>query len=236
MRQLARTLNARFDERLSERTRLARDIHDTLLQTVQGSKMVADDALKRPDDAARMRRAMEQVSTWLGQASKEGRATVNLLRAATTEQNDLADAFRRAMEDCRRQGSLQASLSVTGAARDLHPVARDEIYRIGYEAIRNACMHSGGSRLEVEVRYARDLTVRIADDGVGMEPAVADAGKDGHFGLPGMRERVARIGAKLTVVSAPGSGTDIVVVVPGRAIFRRQTTTLVNRLRAHFTN
>jgi signal transduction histidine kinase len=236
MRQLARTLNARFDERLAERTRVARDIHDTLLQTVQGTKMVADDALNRPDDAPRMRRAMEQVSTWLGQASKEGRATVNLLRAPTTDHNDLADAFRRAMEDCGRQGSLQASLSIAGGARELHPVVRDEIYRIGYEAIRNACMHSRGSRLEVEVRYARDLTLRIVDDGLGIEPAIADGGKDGHFGLQGMRERAARIGAKLTVLSSPGSGTDIVVVVPGRAIFRKQTTTLFNRLRAHFTH
>ena len=236
MRQLARTLNARFDERLSERTRLARDIHDTLLQTVQGTKMVADDALNRPDDAARMRRAMEQVSTWLGQASDEGRATVNLLRATTTEQNDLADAFRRAIEDCQRQGSIQASLSVTGGAREMHPVVRDEIYRIGYEAIRNACMHSGGSRLEVEVRYARDLTVRIVDDGVGIEPAIADVGKDGHFGLQGMRERAPGIGAKLTVVSSPGCGTEIVVVVPGRVIFRKQAATPLDRMRAMFTS
>jgi len=237
MRQLASTLNARFDERLAERTRVARDIHDTLLQTVQGTKMVADVALDRPDDAPGMRRALEQVSNWLGQASKEGRETVTALRGSTTEQSDLAEAFRRAIEDCGRQGSIQASLSITGDARKpLHPVVRDEIYRIGYEAIRNACMHSRGSRLDVAVSYARDLTVRIVDDGVGIEPAIADGGKDGHFGLQGMRERAARIGAKLTVVSSPGSGTDIVVVVPGRAIFRRQTTTLFDRLRAQFTN
>jgi signal transduction histidine kinase len=93
--------------------------------------------------------------------------------APTTDHNDLADAFRRAIEDCGRHGSIQASLSVTGGAKELHPVVRDEIYRIGYEAIRNACMHSGGSRLEIEVRYARNLTVRIADDGVGIQPAIA---------------------------------------------------------------
>jgi hypothetical protein len=76
MRQVARSLTARFDERLAERTRMARDLHDTLLQTVQGSKMVADNALSRPEDADGMRRAMEQVSSWLGQASTEGRAAV----------------------------------------------------------------------------------------------------------------------------------------------------------------
>ena len=106
MRQVARALNARFDERLTERTRMARDLHDTLLQTVQGSKMVVDNALYRPDDAG-MRQAMEQVSVWLGQASAEGRAAVNALASSTLEKNDLAEAFRRAIEDCGRQGSLR---------------------------------------------------------------------------------------------------------------------------------
>src|SRR5262249_2824462 len=127
IRQIARMLNARFDERLAERTRVARDLHDTLLQTVQGTKMVADAALAQHDDAAGMRRAMEQVSTWLGQSSMEGRAAVKALRTSTVETNDLAEAFRRAIEDCRRQGSLEASLSVTGEPRDMHPVVRDEV-------------------------------------------------------------------------------------------------------------
>src|SRR5262249_59310886 len=130
-----------------------------------------------------------------GQATREGRATVNALRATTTEQNDLAGAFRRALEDCGRQGSVDARLTVTGDPRDLHPLVRDEVYRMGYEAIRNACLHSRGSRLDVVLEYAGDLTLRIADNGVGIDPAVAGAGKDGHFGLQGMRERAARIGA-----------------------------------------
>jgi signal transduction histidine kinase len=117
MRQVARALNARFDERLAERTRMARDLHDTLLQTVQGSKMVADNALNRPDDVQGMRLAIQQVSSWLGQASAEGRAAVNALRISTIETNDLADALRRAIEDGRRQGTLQGSLLVSGEPR-----------------------------------------------------------------------------------------------------------------------
>src|SRR5262249_59483161 len=109
LRQVARVLNARFDERLAERTRVARDLHDTMLQTVQGSKLAVDDALDHFDDGTETRRTMEQVSQWLGQATQEGRAAVNSLRASTTEENDLADAFRRAMDDCRRQGSLVPS-------------------------------------------------------------------------------------------------------------------------------
>ncbi len=131
MRQIARSLTARFDDRLAERTRVARELHDTLLQTVQGSKLVADHALARPEDTGGMRRAMEQVSGWLGQASTEGRAAVNALRASTTETNDLANALQRAIEECGRQGSLQISLVVAGDSREMHPVVRDEVYRIG---------------------------------------------------------------------------------------------------------
>jgi signal transduction histidine kinase/ligand-binding sensor domain-containing protein len=236
MRQVARALNARFDERLAERTRVARDLHDTLLQTVQGSKMVADDALSRPDDTSGMRHAMERVSTWLGQATTEGRAAVNALRASTNETNDLAEAFRRAIEDCRRKGLAEATLSVNGTPRELHPVVRDEIYRIGYEAIRNACTHSSATRLDVDLSYDRDLTVRVMDNGIGIDAAFVDEGKPGHFGLQGMRERATRIGATFTVVSSADSGTEITLVVPGHVIFRRQTASMLARVRAHFTS
>src|SRR5262249_39160942 len=109
---------------------------------------------------------------------------------------------------------------------------RDEIYRIGYEAIRNACMHSHGGRLDVALDYSADLVLRIADDGVGIDSATSAGGKDGHFGLQGMRERAARIGATLTVVTRSGAGTEIVLLVPGRAIFREQTGSVFDRLRA----
>jgi len=234
VRQLAHALNARFDERLAERTRMARDLHDTLLQTLQGSKMVAEDALARPGDSTGMRDAMEQVCKWLGQATAEGRAAVNSLRTSTTERNDLAEAFRRAIEDCGRHGAIQASLSVIGTPREMHPVVRDEVYRIGCEAVRNACTHSEGSRLEVELTYAHDLMVRVADNGIGMDPSIAAAGKAGHFGLQGMRERAAHIGGKLTMTSSADSGTEVTVTVPGRLIFRTPPVTLVDRLRSLF--
>jgi signal transduction histidine kinase/ligand-binding sensor domain-containing protein len=235
VRQVAQVLNARFDERLAERTRMARDIHDTLLQTVQASKMVADAALTRRDDAAGMERVLEQVSTWLGHVTTEGRAAVKALRTSTTEANDLADAFRRAIEDCQRQGTQEASVAVIGDPADMHPVVRDEVYRIGYEAIRNACIHGSGNRLDVELRYARDLVLRVADNGVGIDPAIADHGQEGHFGLQGMRERAARIGATFNIVTSSNAGTEIVVIVPGRAIFRRPSATRFQRLRAYFS-
>jgi signal transduction histidine kinase len=103
---------------------------------------------------------------------------------------------------------------VVGAARDVHPIVRDELHRIGYEAIRNACAHSMGSRLEVTLRYAQDLSLRVRDNGVGIDAHVLDQGRSRHFGLQGMRERAARIGGRLTVLTSADSGTEVTVVVP----------------------
>ncbi len=225
VRQIAKALSARFDERLAERTRIARDLHDTFLQTIQGSKLVADDALDVSTDPVRMRRAMEQLSSWLAQAMQEGRAALNSLRTSTTQTNDLAEAFRRATENGHVPSSMEAVLSVVGDATEMHPIVRDEIYRIGYEAIRNAYVHSRATRLEVELRYAHDLTLCVRDNGVGIDPAIASKGKEGHFGLRGMRERAARIGAQLTIQSSATSGTEMTVVVPGRIVFRKSNKT-----------
>jgi len=221
MQQMQKLLSARFNERLAERTRMARELHDTFLQTLQGSKLVADDALEQSSDPVHMRRAIEQLSVWLGRAIEEGRAALNSLRTSTTQTNDLAEAFKRATEESRMQGPMEASFSVTGHSKEMHPVVRDEIYRIGYEAIRNSYTHSKGTRLEVGLRYGKDLAVRVSDNGVGIDPTVADQGKNGHFGLQGMRERAARIGGKLTIVSSPTSGTEVTIIVPGGIVFRK---------------
>jgi signal transduction histidine kinase len=231
VRQAATALSALFDERLAERTRMARDLHDTFLQTIQGSKLVADNALKNSDDPERMRRAVEQLSVWLGQATQEGRDALNSLRTSATQKNDLAEAFKRAAEECRLIGPIEVSFSVTGEAKEMHPVVRDEIYRVGYEAIRNACTHSKGSRLEVELKYGHDLALRVKDDGVGIDPTTGDHGTEGHFGLRGMHERVERIGGKLTVASSGTSGTEITVVVPGGIVFREPSASPLDKIR-----
>lgn len=218
--QISRQMAARFDERLAERTRVARELHDTLLQTVQGSKMVADHALKNPTDHSRMVKAMEQLATWLAQATQEGRAALLSLRSSTTEKNDLAEAFRRAIDECGMASRAEISFSVNGLSKEMHPVVRDEIYRIGYEAIRNACAHSGADRLEVSLDYLHDLTLRISDNGKGIDTEIVEQGKEGHFGLRGMKERAQRIGGKFNLISSPDSGTTITLVVPGRVAFR----------------
>jgi ligand-binding sensor domain-containing protein len=101
LRRMAAAMGVRFDERLAERTRIARDFHDTLLQTLQGSKMVADDALSEEADPAQLRRAVVLLAGWLGQAIQEGREALSSLRSSTTEDNDLAAALRRAGDESR---------------------------------------------------------------------------------------------------------------------------------------
>jgi ligand-binding sensor domain-containing protein len=237
VRQISRAIGARFDERLAERTRMARDLHDTFLQTIQGSKLVVDHALKPSTDPSGMRGALEQLSVWLERATQEGRTALNSLRTATAQTNDLAEALRRVTKDDLIPSSMAVTFSVVGDASEMHPIVRDEIYRIGYEAIRNACMHSGASQLAVELRYAHDLVLRVSDNGMGIDPAIADEGKGGHFGLQGMRERAARIAGNLTLGSSSNSGTEIKLVVPGDIVFRKVTAvhrTLSTRIKVFF--
>jgi signal transduction histidine kinase/ligand-binding sensor domain-containing protein len=224
VRRIAGAMKARFDERLAERTRIARDLHDTFLQTIQGSKLVADDALSAPADASHMRQAVEKLSAWLGRATEEGRAALNSLRTSTTEGNDLADAFRRALEECRIHSSMEVSLQVAGQTQEIHPIVRDEVYRIGYEAIRNASVHSHATHLRVGLAYAQDLSLRIWDNGTGIYPDILHRGRPGHFGLQNMRERAARIMGKFSVESSAGSGTVITLTVPGGIIYRKVNT------------
>ena len=237
IRKIAAIMSARFDERLAERTRLARELHDTLLQTIQGSKMVADDVLDQPADLARMHSAMERVSGWLGQAMEEGRTALRSLRASTLETNDLAASLRDAANNCLPRGYMKVEFSIVGTPRQMHPIVRDEIYRIGYEAVRNASMHSRGSLLVVELVYGPDLLLRVTDNGKGIEPAIAAAGKKGHFGLQGMRERAARIGASLNIATSTATGTEVSLTVPGRSVFRGGYSSLrriLERMKAHF--
>jgi signal transduction histidine kinase len=208
-----RFIELRLEERVTERMRIARELHDTLLQTIQASHWVAAAALHTPGDPILQHQALQKLSDWLKRAAWEGRTALNSLRRST--ENDLAEALRRAAAECQTQAT-DTSFSVVGNPGDMHPVVQDEIYRIGYEAIRNACEHAHASHVEVELRYAQDLALRVTDNGVGIEPAVINTGKPGHFGLKGMRERATRIGGQLTLMSGV-SGTEMKLVVPARA-------------------
>jgi signal transduction histidine kinase len=142
------------------------------------------------------------------------------LRASTIETNDLAIAITRLGEELAAEAGGQTSagmrVEVEGEPRTLQPIVRDEVYRIASEALRNAFRHAEAKQIEVELRYdGRQLRLRIRDDGKGIDREYLSAeGRAGHFGLHGMRERAKLMGGKLTVWTAPGSGTEIELSVP----------------------
>ncbi|WP_353066924.1 two-component regulator propeller domain-containing protein [Tunturibacter psychrotolerans] len=228
IRQFRAAMKVRFDERLEERTRLARDLHDTLLQTIQGIKMVADQANESIREPTAKDFA-QRISDWSERASREGRAALDSLRNSATEGNDLAAALRASFEDCAINRAIAVNISVSGKSKEMHPIARDEIYRVGDEAIRNACLHSNGHRIDIELVYDDNLLLRIRDDGRGIDSTILKSGKAGHYGLTGMRERATHIGAKLVVSGSP-EGTEIVLRIPGNAIFKKASASLLTRL------
>ena len=217
LRQYDSTVRMRFNERLEERTRIARDLHDTLLQTIQGSKLVADGVQDYLDDPPRARRTLITLSRWLSQAMDEGRAALESLRS-TAQAEELSEALRHAAETSAPD-SMQVSFIIRGKAVVMHPVARDEVYRVALEAIRNACIHSRASLLTIELHFGRDFMIKVNDNGRGFNPNLVHSGKPGHFGISGMKERASRIGARVSFATASGNGTGFCLVVPGRVIF-----------------
>ena len=135
--------------------------------------------------------------------------------------NDLARAVRALADELSVEDFAKFGLVVEGPARELHPIVRDEFYRIAREALRNAFSHARAHHIEAEITYAeRLLRLRIRDDGDGIAPAILEEGRSGHYGLAGMRERARQIGAKLNIWSGVGTGTEIDLSVPGSIAYR----------------
>jgi signal transduction histidine kinase/ligand-binding sensor domain-containing protein len=219
VRRLQRQFEAALEARVDERTRIARDLHDTLLQRFHGlllqfqaaSNLLPD----RPREASQvLAGAIDQVA----EAITEGRDAVQGLRSSVSEANDIADALRSLAEDlANERGHATAThVDVRGTPRELHPIVRDEAFRIAGEALRNALRHADAKKIDVEIGYeARQLCVRIRDDGRGIEPDVLREGRRrGHFGLSGMRERAELLGGSLTIRSAPHAGTEVEFTAP----------------------
>ena len=224
MKQASSFIRTRFEERSAERTRLARDLHDTLLQTLQGSKLVADDALENRSDAEHMRRSLEKLSDWIDRAMREGRAALNALHAGTLDNRELSKRLQSALDEHEPNGISEKFLTISGTPVELDPIITDEICRVGYEAIRNAFVHSCATRIEVQLAYSEDFTLIVRDNGRGMDSTTASRGRDGHYGLQSMRERAARIHAQFQLITAPNLGTTIELKLPGKTAFGGRST------------
>ena len=225
-RQMTARMDLRYHERLAERTRIARELHDTLLQGFQGLLLrfqaVSNLLPRRPEEAKqRLDGAIDQAA----QAITESRDAVHELRMSAVVNNDLPAAISAlAKELAADQTSGDCSairVQVEGTPRNLHPILRDEVYRIAAEALRNACRHSEARRIEVEIRYDEgQLRLRVRDDGKGINPNVLDGDRPlGHWGLHGMRERAKLVNGKLDVWSELDSGTEVELTVPASVAY-----------------
>jgi signal transduction histidine kinase len=220
VRKLTETqLTVRFEERLAERTRIARELHDTLLQSFQGLMLhfQAVDDLLPPGQA---KEALEKALDRADQAIVEGREAIQNLRSSTIVTNELGEAIAAMGEEFGGNGSPRLRVSMEGTPRELHPILRDEIYRIAREALRNAFLHSQAGKIEADIIYdARLLRLRIRDDGKGIDRKLLDTGRDGHWGLRGMRERAQQIGAQFDIWSETGAGTEVDLRIPGSVAY-----------------
>ena len=227
MHQIALQFELRLEARVSERTRIARVLHDTLLQSFQALLLTLQSVRKvlpgSPEEAARR---LDGAIDETAQAIVEGREAVTELRSSTVVANDLAAAIGTLGEDLSAQATnhnaVVFDIDVEGTPKNLHPILRDEVYRIAAEAMRNAFRHAEAQKIEVDILYDdRQFRLQIRDDGKGIDSSVlTEDGLSGHFGLHGMRERAKLIGGRLDVWSKLDSGTEIELHIPAAIAYR----------------
>jgi signal transduction histidine kinase/ligand-binding sensor domain-containing protein len=221
LHELTRQLNVRFEERLAERTRIAQELHDTLLQGFLSASMQLHVATDRVAEDSPAKPALNRVLGLMGQVIEEGRNAVRGLRSSQSNSFDLEQAFCQIQRELAVGDRVEFRVITEGQPRPLHPVFRDEMYRIGREALVNAFRHSKADSIEVEIDYeAKQFRLLVRDNGCGIDAAVLKSGREGHWGLPGMRERAESIGAQLNVWSSAAAGTEVVLSVPGQIAYQ----------------
>jgi signal transduction histidine kinase len=218
--QLTKRLNVGFQERLAERTRIAQELHDTLLQGVLSASLLLDVAEDQLPEDSPTKPLLKRVLQLMGTVTEEGRNTLRGLRTTETDNQSLETAFSRMRQEFQLDDKTEFRVIVDSVPHPLRPMIRHEVYRIIREALVNSFMHAHAKRIEVEVEYAsRHLRVLVRDDGVGIDPQVLNSGREGHWGLVGIRERSKRIGANLRLRSRIGAGTEVDLTVPGSIAF-----------------
>ena len=220
MHRVTQELSLRLEERLAERTRIAQELHDTLLQDFLSASMqlhVANDQLALDSPAKPL---VTRVLDMMGRAIEEGRNTVQGLRSSSCGSQDLEQAFSRIQQELAVMQGARFRVIVEGVPRPLRPAIGDDVYLVGREALANAFRHSGATEIEVELEYATDqLRVLVRDNGCGISSDALQSARDGHWGLSGMRERAERIGARLRILSRVSAGLEIELSVPSHIAY-----------------
>jgi len=222
VRRLTASLRNRLEERIAERERIARELHDTLLQGVQGLILKFQSATEEipPDTPARQ--MMEDALNRADDVLIEGRDRVKDLRISPDAGPDLSAAIGAMGAELAKEQSNRFNLSIEGNPRPLDPIVREELLRIAHEALTNAFRHARATKIETEIIYHRaELRLRFRDDGCGIDNSILKEGRPDHWGLRGMRERAKKIRASFEVWSRHGAGTEIELRVPARLAYRR---------------
>jgi signal transduction histidine kinase len=224
MAQVASRIRTRLEERIGERERIARELHDTLLQSVQGLVLRFQSVANRMPPGEPSRVHLESALRSADEVIVEGRNRVRDLRAGDTSGDPLAN-LQELADAAGFDPPVPIRIVVEGRPRQVHPLVAAEIRRIAGEALFNIARHARADSVDVAITYGdRQLGVQIRDDGVGIAPSVlAQGSKEGHFGLIGMRERAERIGGALLVDSAAGKGTDVTLTLPARLAYAEHT-------------
>jgi len=217
-----RSIKAAWKSALRERQRIAQDLHDTLLQSVQGVILKFYALTMRLPPGSATRQEMEKALKRAGEVVEEGRDRIHNLRVTAASRDNLPAALQWVAEEISTGNEICFKMIVEGVALELDPIVLDETYYIGREALINAFRHSDGLHIEVQITYhPRQLRLRVRDDGRGIDPAILEKqGRENHWGLPGMRERAQRIGAEVKLSSHCGEGTEVELTVPGATAYR----------------
>jgi signal transduction histidine kinase len=232
LQYVTRQFNIRLEERVGERTRIARDLHDTLLQSFQGVLLRFHALAFKLPERSEFRLDLESVINQAREAITEGRDAIQGLRSSTVISNDLARSISTLGEELageQADGSRPYfRVQVKGKVKDLPPLVRDEVYRTAAEAMRNAFRHAGAGRIEVDIDYdKRQFGLRVRDDGKGIDSQVlGEGGRSGHHGLPGMHERATLVGGKLAVWSERDCGTEIELTIPAMLAYTKTPASL----------
>jgi signal transduction histidine kinase len=227
MHEVTRRLNLIFEERLAERTRIARDFHDTLLQSFQALLLNFHAVTYLLPDRPEARHAIEKVVEQARDAITEGRNAVEGLRCSKYDGSNLESEISRCGQEQAGTHSGPPSpdfrVNVRGTTRDLSPIVASELYHIAAEAVRNAFQHAQSRRIEVEIWYhPREFRLSVRDNGKGIDPKVLQDGRAGHYGLPGMRERTRLAGGRLVFWSELDAGTELELTVPGSLAYAKE--------------
>jgi ligand-binding sensor domain-containing protein len=218
--QIALQYNIRMEERLRERNRIARELHDTLLQGFQGLMLRFHVVMETLPEGTPGRRMMEQAMERADQALLQGRQSVHDLREDVTSGGDLSGAVKHCGEVLTQDHRIPFRLTVIGTPRPFGQTLCKETYDIAREAMTNAFRHSRATRIEAEIAYeSTGVRLRIRDDGRGIDQMIVDSGRPGHWGLRGMRERAKAIGGELNIRSHPDAGTEVELVIPAKVAY-----------------